>query len=137
MKGPLAVDEEKLEEYMLPYNRNLGPNSRKLRRDMTPEEKHLWYDFLKKLPVTVRRQHIIEHYIVDFYIAEKKIVIEVDGIQHEMPEHLRADEQRDADLAVWGISVLRYSNVAINSCFEWVVDDILQKLGLTYQDISN
>lgn len=121
---------------MLPYNRNLDTNARKLRKNMTPEEKHLWYDFLKKLPVTVRRQHVIEHYIVDFYIAEKKIVIEVDGIQHEMPEHLKADEQRDKDLSAWGISVLRYSNVAINSCFEWVVDDILQKLGLTYQDIS-
>ena len=54
---------------------------------MTPEEKHLWYDFLKRLPMNVRRQHNIENYIVDFYIAEKKIVIEIDGRQHLLPEH--------------------------------------------------
>ena len=66
---------------------------------MTPEEKHLWYDFLKRLPYNVRRQHNIENYIVDFYIAEKKIVIEVDGRQHLLSEHKEADEQRDAALS--------------------------------------
>lgn len=67
---------------MIPYNKNLVKNAQELRKNMTPEEKHLWYDFLKKLPFNVRRQHNIENYIVDFYIAEKKAVIEVDGIQH-------------------------------------------------------
>lgn len=67
---------------MIPYNKNLVSNARTLRSNMTPEEKHLWYDFLKKLPFTVKRQHNIENYIVDFYIAEKKIAIEVDGGQH-------------------------------------------------------
>ena len=70
---------------------------------MTPEEKHLWYDFLKRLPYNVRRQHNIENYIVDFYIAKKKIVIEVDGIQHTSPEHKKTDAQRDASLAAWGL----------------------------------
>ena len=60
---------------MIPYNKKLGSNAKTLRKNMTPEEKHLWYDFLKRLPLTVRRQHPIENYIVDFYIAEKKIVI--------------------------------------------------------------
>ena len=54
----------------------------------------------------MRRQHNIENYIVDFYIAEKKIVIEIDGIQHLSPEHKEADKQRDAVLATCGICVL-------------------------------
>ena len=85
---------------MIPYNKNLVQNAKSLRKGMTKEEKHLWYDFLKRLPLTVRRQHNIENYIVDFYIAEKKIVIEIDGIQHNTEEHKAADEKRDAELAL-------------------------------------
>ena len=58
---------------MIPYNKKLVSNAQILRKNMTPEEKHLWYDFLKRLPLNVRRQHNIENYIVDFYIAEKRI----------------------------------------------------------------
>ena len=103
---------------------------------MTKEEKHLWYDFLKKLPFNVRRQHNIENYIVDFYIAEKKIVIEVDGRQHLMPEHVEADKKRDGDLSKWGIVVLRYSNNDINYNFQEVADDILRMLELEISDLS-
>lgn len=70
---------------------------------MTAEEKRLWYDFLKRLPLNIRRQHNIENYIVDFYIAEKKVVIEVDGAQHFTPQQKAADLERDAHLAAWGI----------------------------------
>ena len=103
---------------------------------MTPEEKHLWYDFLKKLPLNVRRQHNIENYIVDLYIAEKKIVIEVDGRQHLLPEHLEADRQRDNALSAWNISVLRYSNDSVRNNFKAVVTDILNNLGLEYSDLK-
>ena len=48
------------------YNDGLLENSQNLRKNMTPEEKHLWYDFLKLLPVTVNRQKMIGNYIVDF-----------------------------------------------------------------------
>ncbi len=102
---------------------------------MTDEEKHLWYDLLKKLPLTVRRQHNIENYIVDFYIAEKKIVIEVDGIQHSAEENKIADEKRDAELSLWGIKVLRYSNESIRHNFLSVAEDILNNLGLTFSDV--
>ena len=121
---------------MIPYNKKLVSNARTLRKNMTPEEKHLWYDFLKKLPCNVRRQHNIENYIVDFYIAEKKIAIEVDGRQHLLPEHRQADEQRDRDLASWGISVLRYSNNSIRNCFDAVVADILWNLELDFDDLK-
>ena len=131
--GPLAVDEELK---MIPYNKSLVSNARTLRKNMTPEEKHLWYDFLKRLPYNVRRQHNIENYIVDFYIAEKKIVIEVDGVQHLSSEHKEADEQRDAVLSSWGIVVLRYSNDSIRNNFNDVVDDILRCIGLNYCDLK-
>ena len=121
---------------MLPYNKNLVSNARFLRKNMTPEEKRLWYDFLKRLPFNVRRQHNIENYIVDFYIAEKKIVIEVDGRQHLSPEHKEADKQRDRDLSAWNITVLRYSNDNIQNNFNDVVADILKNLGLTFSDLN-
>ena len=121
---------------MIPYNKKLVSNARTLRKNMTPEEKHLWYDFLKRLPYNVRRQHNIDNYIVDFYIAEKKIVIEIDGKQHLLPEHKKADEQREAVLATWGISVLRYSNDSIRNSFNAVAEDILKHLGLDYSGLK-
>lgn len=121
---------------MIPYNKTLVPNARDLRKNMTAEEKHLWYDFLKRLPFNVRRQHNIENYIVDFYIAKKKIVVEVDGRQHLLPEHKEADKQRDADLAAWGIIVLRYSNDSINNNFYAVTSDILKKIGMDYSELK-
>jgi very-short-patch-repair endonuclease len=121
---------------MIPYNKKLVPNARELRKNMTPEEKHLWYDFLKRLPLNVRRQHNIENYIVDFYIAERKVVIEVDGRQHKLPEHKEADAKRDEELASWDITVLRYSNESVRNNFGAVTSDILKNLGLNYLDLK-
>ena len=121
---------------MIPYNKKFVPNARTLRKNMTPEEKHLWYDFLKRLPLNVRRQHNIENYIVDFYIAEKKIVIEVDGRQHLLPEEKSADKQRDIVLSTWNIRVLRYSNDSIRNNFNAVVRDILKNLNLDVTDLK-
>ena len=123
-------------QIMLPYNKKLLENARELRKNMTPEEKHLWYDFLKRLPFAVKRQHNIENYIVDFYIAKKKIVIEVDGIQHQTNESLVADAKRDRDLALWGIKVLRYSNESIRKSFIAVAEDILKNVGLSFSDLK-
>ena len=122
---------------MLPYNKNLVTNARRLRKNMTSEEKHLWYDFLKKLPFTVKRQHIIENLIVDFYISEKKIVIEVDGKQHLQADHKKSDAQRDIKLASWNIKVLRYSNDSIRNNFKTVAADILVNLDLSYDDLKD
>ena len=121
---------------MIPYNKSLIENARTLRKNMTPEEKRLWYDFLKRLPFNVRRQHNIENYIVDFYIAARKVVIEVDGIQHLARDNKELDNQRDAVLASWGITVLRYSNESIRKNFHNVVADILKKLGLSFSDLK-
>ena len=122
---------------MIPYNKKLVSNARALRKNMTREEKRLWYDFLKRLPYTVKRQHNIDNYIVDFYIADKKIVIEVDGIQHSSLNNLELDLKRDESLAKWGITVLRYSNKSINECFYDVAQDILNKLNLSFSDLKD
>ena len=121
---------------MIPYEKKLVPNAQLLRKNMTREEKHLWYDFLKKLPVNVKRQHNIENYIVDFYVASKKLVIEIDGLQHTDPEHRKADEEREKNLSVWGITVLRYSNKDVIQNFDAVANDILQNLGLSFSDLK-
>ena len=117
------------------HNKNYVPLARQLRKEMTPEENHLWYDFLKKLPCTVNRQKNIGNYIVDFYIASKNIVIEIDGLQHEMTKNNDQDKERDFELSKLGIKVLRYTNKSINKNFSDVCDDILTHLGLTWGDL--
>ena len=118
------------------YNKTLVSNARELRKNMTREEKHLWYDFLKKLPVTVNRQKNIGNYIVDFFIAKGRFVIELDGSQHEMPEHKAKDEERDRILHELGITVLRYTNDDIQHSFYAVCEDVLDHLGLTANDLK-
>ena len=115
---------------MFSYDKKFGKLARTLRKNMTPEEKHLWYDFLKLLPFAVKRQMIIQNYIVDFYIPCKKVVIEIDGMQHSSLEHREKDQQRDADLFEMGLTVLRYSNQDIHLHFDAVREDILRQLNV-------
>ena len=96
---------------------------------MTPEEKHLWYDFLNKLPIKFKRQKIINNYIVDFICPEAKLVIEVDGEQHLADfENRYNDEIRDDFLNKQGLSVLRIPNNNVNKNFEGVCIEILKHL---------
>ncbi|MBE7022275.1 MAG: DUF559 domain-containing protein [Ruminococcaceae bacterium] len=95
------------------HNSDLTTNARTLRKNMTKEERHLWYDFLKTLPVTVNREKVIGNYIVDFYIAASNIVIEIDGSQHYEDKGIENDTKRDAFLNDLGIKVLRYSNLDV------------------------
>ena len=103
---------------------------------MTKEEKHLWYDFLKHLPVTVHRQRVIGKYIVDFFIASKKTVVEIDGAQHFEGKHVEDDIARDSYMKELGINVLRYTNRDINTNFEGVCCDILNKICLSYGEYN-
>ena len=95
---------------------------------MTKEECHLWYDFLKTLPITVHRQKVIGDYIVDFYIASSNRVIELDGSQNYETEHHQKDRERDNYLRSLGLTVLRYSNSDIHRCFDDVCHDILNHI---------
>ena len=95
---------------------------------MTAEERHLWYDFLKDLPVTFNRQKVIGPYIADFYCASAKLIIELDGSQHYEENGIEYDRRRDKYLSDLGITVLRYSNLDINNRFAGVCADILKRL---------
>lgn len=106
------------------HNPKLTGNSQRLRREMTKEERHLWYDFLKQLPVTVKRQNVFGQYIVDFYCASAKLVIELDGSQHFEDTGAAADRVRDEYLQGLGLRVKRYSNADVNQRFESVCSDI-------------
>lgn len=121
----------------LKYNKKLVSIAQVLRKNMTPEEKKLWYQFLKKLPVTVNRQKNIGNYVVDFYIHKTGTVIELDGAQHETVAHEEADKKRDEYLKCLGLTVLRYPNWAVKKDFNMVCDDILEKIGLDASVIEN
>ena len=99
-------------------------NARTLRKHMTPEERHLWYDFLKDLPVTVNRQKILGRYIADFYCHKAKLVIELDGSQHYDPEEAEKDRIRTEYLKSQGLHVLRFTNLEITREFNAVCEAI-------------
>ena len=121
---------------MYPHNKNLKPFARDLRKDMTLEERHLWYDFLRYFPIVVKKQYVIDNFIVDFFIPSKKIAIEIDGSQHYEPEARSADQFRDAELMQYGIKVLRYTNFDVQKRFEGVASDILKNVGLDFTDLK-
>ena len=96
------------------YVKETVPFARELRKSMTREERILWYDFLRTYPVRFKRQHPIGIYIADFYCAEAKLVVEVDGSQHNTEEGLLHDEKRTEFFKQFGIRVLRFKNFHIN-----------------------
>ena len=105
-------------------NPELTDYSQKLRKEMTKEEKHLWYDYLKKLPETVNRQKVIGSYIVDFCCVEAMLVIELDGEQHYSEKGVEKDAKRDAFLNDLGYHVARFTNHEVNTNFDGVCTDI-------------
>ena len=98
--------------------------SQELRKNMTKEERHLWYDFLRSYPVQFRRQYPIGKYIVDFYCYQAKLVLELDGSQHCTPEQLAYDLERTGYLERQGLKVLRLSNIDVMTQFPAVCGSI-------------
>ena len=92
------------------YNAKLIPFAKRLRREMTKEERHLWYDFLRHYPVRFVRQKVLGKYIADFYCAQAALVIELDGSQHYTPENKMQDAERTAFLEGYGLTISRISN---------------------------
>ena len=107
------------------HSESMLRNSQSLRTNMTKEEKHLWYDFLKLQDFIVKRQYVIDRYILDFYIPASKIAIELDGAQHYEQTNRENDAQRDAFLTERGMLVLRYTNIDFNRNFDGICQDIL------------
>ncbi len=98
---------------MKTYNRKLIPFAQQMRREMTRAEARLWFGLLRDFTPRVRRQRPFGRFIVDFYCAACKVVIEVDGAQHFTPEGLVADAERTAFLEGLGLRVFRFSNVDV------------------------
>ena len=99
-------------------------NTQDLRKNMTKEERHLWYDFLKAYPVQFRRQYAIGCYIADFYCYKAKLVVELDGSQHFEPMGQAYDRKRTIFLESQGLQVLRFSNLDIWKHFDAVCEQI-------------
>ena len=108
----------------LPYNKNLIPFAKSLRKNATPQENHLWYDFLHNYRPRFQRQKAIDGYIADFYCHDAKLVIELDGAQHFTPEGMAYDEARTHVLNAYDLIVLRFTNHQIDSEFRAVCTKI-------------
>ena len=98
--------------------------SQELRKNMTKEERHLWYDFLRSYPIPIHRQYSFGEYIVDFYCHKAKLVIELDGSQHCEPKEIAYDRSRTAFLEQNGLYVLRISNRDVTERFRAVCETI-------------
>ena len=107
------------------YNPDNKERSQDLRKAMTKEERHLWYDCLRDLPVTFYRQKPIGSYIVDFYCPNAQLIVELDGSQHYEEKQENYDKERDAALRSMGFTVKRYTNLEIRKNFRGVCLDIL------------
>ena len=111
------------------HNSQLTGNARKLRKNMTKEERHLWYDFLRQYPVRFLRQKVNDNYIVDFYCHRARLIIELDGSQHYAPSGQIRDAVRTNVLEQRNLLVLRIPNNAINENFRGVCEYIDQITG--------
>ena len=106
------------------YNANLIPYAKELRKNMTKEERHLWYDYLRNHPARFTRQKVLGHYIADFYSAKAKLIVELDGSQHYEKTGMIQDQIRTEFLEGYGLKVLRIPNNAVNQNFRGVCEYI-------------
>ena len=117
-KGLLVTD------FHLPYNPQLVERAKELRKNMTPAEKKLWYSYLKTFKFRVLRQRPIDNFVVDFYCAEFKLVIEVDGDSHFTNEGKDYDKSRTEILEGYGLKVMRFTNDEVLNTLESVCQRI-------------
>ena len=116
----------------LPYNKKLIPRAKELRKNMTKEERKLWFDFLKtNHSLKWVTQKVIENYIVDFYSSEVKLIIEIDGSHHYTDDGIEYDKVRTTLLEGFGLKVIRFTNIDINKNFHGVclkIDKVVMEL---------
>ncbi|MBU5491460.1 endonuclease domain-containing protein [Butyricicoccus sp. MSJd-7] len=110
----------------LPYRQDLISRAKQLRKDATKQEKHLWYDYLSTYPVRFQRQKTIRGFIVDFYCHAARLVIELDGAQHNEAQGMAYDRERTAVLESYHLFVIRFSNQQIDKNFSEVCTQIDQ-----------
>ena len=115
----------------LDYNEKNITLAKNLRQNATPQEKHLWYDFLSKYEVRFQRQKAIDNFIADFYCHKANLIIEIDGSQHYTEEGRQKDEFRTEILEEYNLNVIRFTNIQINHNFEgvcWYIDKVVSEL---------
>ena len=110
------------------YRRRLKTPARRLRREPTPAERKLWYEFLRDLPERFTRQKPLGTYIADFYCSSRRLIIEVDGDSHFTDSGERYDERRSIALERHGLRVIRFTNIEVMEQFDGVCGRILDAL---------
>lgn len=108
----------------LDYNKSNVAIAKNLRKNSTPQENHLWYDFLSKYEVRFQRQKAIDNFIADFYCHKARLVIEIDGSQHYTESEKEKDEFRTEILKGYDLTVIRFTNRQINTNFRGVCEFI-------------
>lgn len=119
---------------MKPYNKENIPLARELRRNMTPWERKLWYEYLRHYSVRFQRQKAIGNYIADFYCAKARLIVELDGGKHYSEEQTGKDRERTEALERMGLKVLRICNLDVDQNFQGVceyIDRIVKESFLT------
>lgn len=111
----------------IPYRSDLKMKARELRAHMTEAEQKLWFRFLRGFPFRVSRQKPLAGFVVDFYCARLKLVIEIDGDTHFEPAAIAYDEQRSRALQQFGLRVMRFTNLEVMNEFEAVCERLLQE----------
>ena len=109
---------------MKEYNKENIPLAKTLRKNMTPQERKLWYEFLRDYPIRFQRQKAMGNYIVDFYCAKAWLVIELDGSGHYTAEQTEKDNIRTKDLENMKLTVIRICNLDIDRNFRGVCEYI-------------
>ena len=109
---------------MKAYNKENIPLAKALRKNMTPWERKLWYEFLRRYPVRFQRQKAIGNYIADFYCAQARLVVELDGGGHYTTEQAEKDAIRTKTLEAMNLSVIRICNLDIDRNFNGVCEYI-------------
>ena len=123
----------------LDYNKKNVSHAKNLRKSATPQENHLWYDFLSKYDIRFQRQKAIDNFIADFYCHRAKLIIEIDGSQHYAEEGKQKDEFRNEILEGYDLKVIRFTNYQIDTNFYGVcryIDDIVKAALQEYEEPS-
>ena len=98
--------------------------AKKLRKEATPQENHVWYDFLSRYEIRFQRQKMIDYFIAEFYCHKAKLIIEIDGSQHYTPEGRDKDQFRTERLEEYGLLVIRFTNEQVDTNFRGVCEFI-------------
>ena len=122
------------------YNKNNVQIAKTLRKNLTPQERKLWYEFLRNFSPRFQRQKPIGEYVVDFYCAKAQLAVELDGSGHYEEQQEKKDEKRTFDLHMMNIEVVRFCNLDVDRNFTGVclrIEEIVaERLGKEYNNFN-